>query len=260
MALALGLVIMPHPHTRRISPNFHGYFPVESGLRLTYNIELPNPVDFKPLIYRTLKTVGSGDVPPDEQRGVCYEKAPPKTADGKLQLVMTILGPCKFDSVSTKSLGLKIYQAVGVKIERDDLTLYENHEEVFWLFTTADDKSDNHAVIEVVNFKAAPGEPAYQSARFIYFESDPGNLTGFNRSSDDLIYAERGSFEWLPCKFFTRSVRAPSTVHPGIMADPAMRYMHQPFEEKIIFSEGPGRVKITQKVGDKTTMVMTLAR
>lgn len=243
------------------------YFPTKVGTRWVYNITGISTNNY-PLRHQisSWPTIGQGGKTKCvESRGIIYRwSGEDDNSDGKNKLILQIEGVAEKQGPMQRPEGYKI------KIEKDDLGIYENNTGVFWAIS----KHGRYEVIEVVTLdpnsssSLGGGGGAWgsmndadgYSQRFILFGEKPMIAIGFASDKDSLLFVGVEKLDGVQCLHFRRMVeKSKERINQKGTKDPPS-YFDSSFTEDVWYGKGIGLMKLIQKVEGKVTMTWTLER
>jgi len=238
------------PKTGEITPEGTGpvaqYFPMVPGARWNYHISVGNT---RPVYCRTLR-YDSPVVGRKEIRGVFGGSQ----SAGEYELVLSVKGP-ESDLRPLESLeGFedKVLRAVEIEVQRDDLGIYEGHQQVFWAVL----RSDKLNVFEIITYPAGSRDTAElskgaYSLKPVFIEGEPGQEIKFEQMrvlpdglGAELTMGEAPILGW----GFRRAYDASPIAKFG-----------SPFTESLRFARNKGLIELRQEVGGETSMTWKLA-
>lgn len=232
--------------------SFKMFFPTSTGTQWTYRVQVTGEI--RPLRYQEVTWSKGGHGVTHAIRGYVSFYAPPKNEI--YQLKIRVKGPAA-------SQGPFAYPAgVELEIVKDELSIFQNHERVFWAIS----ESGRFLVLEVVEFApgSLPGAPSSSeadkghSSKLFMFSDKPMIEIGEGKDPAETltfldVTDQAPQNAGVPCVHYVRKVK-PAERKAG--SDPSN--LDQGFSEDMWFAKGKGLVRLEQRIGKKTSMVWQL--
>ena len=243
------------------------YFPARVGMRWVYKIEGVSD-DNRPLRHVVVDwPVGAGHIRRVETRAIIYKlrgKDEPKITEPKLILQIT--------GTEENQGPLKYQQGYLVKIEKDDLGVYDDVIKLLWAIS-------NYKRYEVMEVAILNPSSSYSmggrqgpwgsldekdgySLRFLLFGERPMISMGISDQKDDLLFIGFENVSGIKSLHFQRRVEENSRKSDERAKSPseakALSHMDSGFTEDVWYGKGIGLMKLVQKVNGVVTMTWTL--
>lgn len=239
------------------SGSFQDYFPTQTDTEWKYTIKLisGDPLFFQRMVWpqgeTSMGTEVRGRFLEDHTKTYCLQYRVKGPAPSQ--------GPLKFPL------------SVEIEVIKDDLGVFRDAKKVFWAIR----ESDKYVVYQVLvldaNSSGSPysgsmygggfGEDGY-SMKIFFFEEEAGVGIGIgsgeDKESKDMVYFEGNVDD--ESMHFQRRVKAHVSETPayGTQDPEGDKILNSAFKEDYIFRRDVGLISMTQTVGDRTTMEITL--
>ncbi len=231
------------------------YFPIDTGREWTYEIKIGGSESI--YYYETSWPLGEGRLVQSTTGRFMplLEDGPPKS----FLLKIRVKGP------AAQQGPLEYPTGVELKIEEDELGIFEYHEEVFWAITNSQGFMAQQVVTFAPDTLGAPtgtwgswGQEKGYSIRLLLFGEEPGIGIGFENSPDILYFngieTDVPDYREIPCLHFQRVVNLKKLGDE----DETGYTLNKDFTEDTWFAKGIGLVRLEQKVEGKSSMTWIL--
>jgi hypothetical protein len=231
------------------------YFPHAVGNEWQYDIRIGSvePLEYQEVLWKTDKgTMALGAIA--RYPGLLRTHAKNYTLTLKVHQSAPVQGPLKYD------------EGVELAIVRDDLDIFKDHHQIFWVVTSSDRFMAQQIVTYPPDNPTAPGpggtwgswnQEGY-SMQIMFFAERPKVQVGIGKDPiDTLLFEGIESCQGTPCLHFIRTVKG-GEMDPRVPDTPESRYLGSGFTEDTWFAKGKGLIGLEQKVNGKTSMTWIL--
>lgn len=236
------------------------YFPTTVGKSWTYEIKVPDIEDLPPLVHRVIRwpLQDGKHVAVQEMRGRLLPRQVP--SDGHVRLIVSVA------RAAVEQGDLQSPEGYELKIERDDLGMFEEGSKLYWAIT----RTRRYQVTEVTTFDPAKsvsapggewgsyGQKYGQAMRVSFFGSKPGIAIGISEQNDTTAFIGIEKFGDSDSLHFQRIVDASTPDRQEHGGDPAGAFLDSGFREDMWFVRGVGLARLVQRVDGHVTMTWQL--
>jgi len=232
------------------------WFPTSAGTKWTYKIDVG---EIEPLNYREVTwPLGNG-------RSITYSTRGRFRALLEDEARKTFVLEVRVKGSTTKQGPLEYPAGVELEIEKDELGIFEDAQQVFWAVAGSGRFMAHEVVTYSPDTPGAPtgawgswGQKEGYSMRLVFFAEKPGIEIGMGKEPRDTLLftgvdTQVPQYEGIPLLHFLRTVQ-PAQKEEG----ETMSYLDKGFTEDTWFAKEKGLVRLEQKVDGKTSIVCTL--
>ena len=238
------------------------YFPTDIGRSWTYRIEVAS-TNRHPVRHQISSwPYGEDGLRSVRTRGIIYNFRDEKAVDGETKLVLRIV------EKALKQGPLQYREGYKLKIERDDLNIYNDVTALYWAISTASryevtevamiDPSSSSSLGSNNSPWGSMDDREGYSLSFKLFGEKPMIAIGYGDEGDRLLFVGFDRLDGVPCLHFQRMVDAADRKEDT--SNRGSSYFDSAFTEDVWYGKGIGLMKLIQKVDGLVTMTWTLEK